>query len=89
MLSPGVWTDFLRAKWPDARELSVIVQLSAADEYEGVALRFRDIPDALPEEARAQGAMVAFPSVLYHPVEPATVGMHRSLVGWYSAPPWR
>ncbi|MGE0253524.1 MAG: 2OG-Fe(II) oxygenase [Alphaproteobacteria bacterium] len=81
--------DFLPATWPDARKLSVVVQLSAPGEYEGGTLRFRDIADALPEEARGQGAMMVFPSILYHAVEPVSVGTRCSLVGWYSGPPWR
>jgi len=73
--------DFLPATWPDARKLSVVVQLSVTDEYQGGMLRFRDIGDALPEEARGQGAMTAFASILYHAVEPVIAGTRRSLVG--------
>lgn len=81
--------DFLPATWPDSRKLSVVVQLSAPDAYEGGDLRFRDLPDDLPAEAREQGAMIVFPSILYHAVVPVTAGTRRSLVGWYSGPPWR
>ena len=81
--------DFLPATWPDARKLSVIVQLSAPDEYEGGTLRFRDVGNELPPWACERGTVMMFPSILYHAVEPITAGTRRSLVGWYSEPPWR
>ncbi|MGE0256796.1 MAG: 2OG-Fe(II) oxygenase [Alphaproteobacteria bacterium] len=81
--------DFLPATWPDARKLSVVVQLSSPDEYEGGTLRFRDLADPLRKEAREQGTVIVFPSILYHAVEPVSVGTRCSLVGWYSGSPWR
>ena len=68
------------------RKLSVSVQLSAPQSYDGGDLEF---PDVVGPVTRAQGAAVVFPSYLRHRVTPITRGERWSLVGWFVGPPWR
>ncbi|MGH7744913.1 MAG: 2OG-Fe(II) oxygenase [Candidatus Dormibacteria bacterium] len=70
------------------RKLSLIVQLSAPDEYEGgdVELMYKQQAEVL---SRDQGIVYAFPSWMLHRVMPVTAGTRRSLVVWLSGPRWR
>jgi PKHD-type hydroxylase len=70
------------------RKLSLSVQLSAADAYEGGDLEFhlRGL-DAV--KMRQQGTMIAFPSYLEHRVTPVVRGERYSLVAWVDGPPYR
>lgn len=70
-----------------ARKLTVIVQLSAPDDYEGGELHVFDSgPTSLPRE---RGAILAFPSFTPHRVTPVTRGLRRSLVLWATGPAFR
>ena len=63
------------------RKVSVTIQLSDSDEYEGGDLEF--LRGATPEQApRGKGVAVLFPSYLLHRVTPLTGGTRRSLVLW-------
>ncbi len=70
------------------RKLSISVQLSEADEYEGGDLQFlgNDTPINAP---RHKGTAIIFPSYIYHRVTPVTSGLRKSLVGWIAGPPYR
>ena len=63
------------------RKLSLIVQLTDEDDYEGGAVELlsghKEI--VLP---RARGTMCIFPSYLLHRVQPVLRGTRMSLVGW-------
>jgi len=69
------------------RKLSVTVQLSGADEYEGGDFSFSECqsPD---ERAKEKGTVLVFPSYLQHAVQPVTSGTRRSLVAWFEGPRW-
>ena len=70
-----------------ARKLSMSLQLSGPDEYEGGRLEFSSL---LPgEEARRVGTAVFFPSYLAHRVHPVQSGVRRSLVAWAYGPAFR
>jgi PKHD-type hydroxylase len=69
------------------RKLSLTIQLSAADDYQGGDLQFHGAAE-MPA-ARAQGTAVAFPSYLAHQVSPVTRGLRRSLVAWAYGPAFR
>ena len=63
------------------RKVSLTVQLSDSDEYEGgnfEMLTGRDIKTA----SRGKGAVVVFPSYILHRVTPITKGKRRSFVLW-------
>jgi len=74
------------------RKLSVSVQLSDGDEYEGGEFEFRDPGEDNKVETidglRARGSVVIFPSFVLHRVTPVTAGVRRSLVGWVLGPPF-
>ena len=69
------------------RKLSLTIQLSAPDEYQGGNLEFHGAAE-MPA-ARAQGTAVSFPSYLAHQVSPVTQGLRRSLVAWAYGPAYR
>jgi len=70
------------------RKLSLSVQLSAADAYEGGDLEFH-LSGLDHVKMRQQGTLIAFPSFLEHRVTPVTRGERFSLVGWVDGPPYR
>ena len=70
------------------RKLSITIQLSAPEDYEGGKLfvQFSDEPDALPTD---QGKLLAFPSYVLHEVQPVTKGTRYSLVAWVTGKPFK
>ncbi len=75
------------------RKLSVTVQLSHPDDYEGGDFQIKnffghELTDNA-EQLRNRGTIVVFPSFLVHQVVPVTKGTRYSLVQWYSGPDWR
>ena len=73
---------------PFSRKISVVLQLSAPEEYEGGQFEFLDCPDP-GDSFRPQGSILLFPSFLQHRVLPVTKGLRRSLVTWVEGPRWR
>jgi len=69
------------------RKLSISVQLSRPEDYEGgdLELLFRPEPHALE---RARGTIIAYPSFAVHRVAPVTRGTRWSLVAWIEGPRW-
>ena len=70
------------------RKLSITVQLSDPDEYEGGDLQFminQDIYTATKEK----GTAIIFPSFALHRVTPITKGCRKSIVGWIGGAPYR
>jgi PKHD-type hydroxylase len=71
-----------------ARKLSMTIQLSDPDDYEGGDLEFM-INQKIVKAPRAKGTIVIFPSFIIHRVTPITKGTRQSIVGWVSGPPYR
>ena len=69
------------------RKISVTVQLSSPDEYEGGDLEF-NIGRRLTAQ-RHQGDAVIFPSFYLHRVTPVTKGTRKSFVLWVGGEPYR
>ena len=69
------------------RKLSIVIQLSDENEYEGGNFEFKEM--GTPEGIRAQGSVLVFPSYLVHRVSEITKGTRRSLVNWIEGPRWR
>lgn len=72
---------------PFDRQLSVCVQLSHRNSYEGGDFRIN--PSGTKETIRDFidiGDMIIFPSELYHKVTPVTEGIRYSLVTWWVGP---
>lgn len=73
------------------RKLSITIQLSEEDEYEGgeFCIQAADSLLKLGPEAKQIGTVIAFPSYIYHQVLPVTKGSRKSLVSWVLGPRWR
>lgn len=87
--SPGghyTWHNDLGTGLFSARKLSMTIQLSDADEYEGGELELMVSSEPAPKEI---GSLIVFPSYLEHRVKPVTSGLRRSLVGWVSGPAFK
>ncbi len=70
------------------RKLSVTIQLSDPNDYEGGHFEFGEVEQPLPE-SRDKGTVLVFPSYLQHRVAPVTSGVRKSLVAWFHGPRWR
>ncbi len=71
------------------RKLSMTVQLSDPDDYNGGDLEFMIATHNAGENQRKQGAAVIFPSFLEHRVTTVTKGSRWSIVVWICGPPFR
>lgn len=80
--------DPLNWKVPHNRKLSVVLQLSDPDEYEGGELKLYTShePTTIKKE---KGLVVSFPSYTLHEVTPVTRGERYSLVAWVHGPAFR
>lgn len=68
------------------RKLSVVVQLSEPESYEGGELEFFNYPEKV---SKGLGDLVVFPSFQFHRVTEVTKGQRYSLVAWISGPSFR
>lgn len=69
------------------RKLTVIVQLSDGDDYDGGNLVIQNY-ETLQVMPRKRGTIIIFPSFLLHRVEPVTRGIRNSLVTFAYGPPF-
>tara|TARA_Y100000590_G_scaffold269472_1_gene302590 strand:- start:4317 stop:4961 length:645 start_codon:yes stop_codon:yes gene_type:complete len=70
------------------RKMSLTVQLSDSEDYEGGDLQLRFGKEPIIGR-RDLGTMTMFPSYTLHRVTPVTKGTRYSLVGWISGPPFK
>jgi PKHD-type hydroxylase len=70
------------------RKLSISVQLSGPDEYEGGELQFMNNHKII-SAPKTKGTAIIFPSYALHRVTPITSGCRKSIVGWIAGPPYR
>lgn len=70
------------------RKLTLVVQLSGPDVYEGGTLELRPGTAATTAD-RTQGSAIAFPSFTLHRVIPVTAGTRHSLTIWAHGPAFR
>jgi len=71
------------------RKVSICVQLTEPDEYEGGDFSFRYLEQPDAEAIKKRGTVLCFLSYHYHAVSPIESGERKSLVGWYEGPEWR
>jgi PKHD-type hydroxylase len=74
------------------RKLSVSVQLSDPDTYEGGELEMQGLAKGheLPQNVlRKRGTVIVFPSFCVHRITPVTKGTRKSLVAWVEGKKWR
>lgn len=77
--------DFHRNSGYD-RKLSVVIQLSDPNDYEGGDFRFEECETP---QFKTRGSVLVFPSYWRHMVSPVTEGTRHSLVAWIEGPRWR
>lgn len=70
------------------RKLSLVMQLSSPEDYEGGILELKTSKNDLQVE-RKRGLITVFPSYQLHRVTPVTSGTRLSLVAWISGPKFR
>lgn len=80
------WHLDIGADVTSGRKLSISVQLSDDDSYEGGDLEFLNINVQKPP--RSVGSITVFPAYLPHRVKPVTRGIRRSLVAWIHGNPF-
>jgi len=73
---------------PRRRKLSLVLQLSAPEDYQGCELQIH-ASTRIDTAPRTRGTLIAFPSYTLHRVTPITAGLRRSLVMWCSGPRFR
>ena len=69
------------------RKISLSVQLSSPDSYEGGELEFF-YTNKTKQVEKTQGGVIAFPSFIMHRVTPVTKGVRYSMVAWVVGPRW-
>jgi len=70
------------------RKLSLVLQLSSLDEYEGGDLEIMNSSE--PQQVRKEkGLITLFPSYTLHRVTPVTKGTRKSLVVWIAGPAFK
>ncbi len=70
------------------RKISIVVQLSSPEEYEGGEFEIFVQKDVI-EFPKKKGSVVLFPSYYMHRVSPVTAGERKSLVLWVTGVPFR
>ena len=71
------------------RKVSITVQLSEPDEYEGGNLELWGGADSITTAFRGKGSVFIFPSYMMHRVTPVTKGVRKSLVLWVGGSHYR
>jgi PKHD-type hydroxylase len=81
---------FWDSQIPYDRKISVVIQLSDPNEYEGGKFELDyQYPQPNIEDLNPKGSVFVFPSFLSHRVTPVTSGTRRSLVSWVEGPSFR
>jgi len=81
--------DFINENCELIRKLSVVVQLSNPEDYEGGNLQLLDEAGNSYIAPRKRGTVIVFDSRTQHRVLKVTKGVRKSLVGWVVGPRWR
>lgn len=81
--------DFINENCELIRKLSVVVQLSDPDDYEGGNLQILDEANNSYIVPRKRGTVIVFDSRAQHRVLKVTKGTRRSLVSWVVGPRWK
>lgn len=71
------------------RKMSMVVQLSNENDYEGGELNFFYGENEKQIAKKSQGSVIVFPSFILHQVKEITKGTRYSLVSWVGGPPFR
>lgn len=83
------WHQDMGGELCSTRKLSLSVQLSASESYDGGDLVLFGAGEVPMTDCRAQGDAVLFASHAPHKVEPVTRGIRYALVAWIAGPQFR
>lgn len=83
------WHQDIGPGLPSRRKVSITVQLSDADEYEGGDLDIWQGGQSVQSAPRGAGVVVVFPSYMMHRVTKVTKGTRRSFVLWVGGEHYR
>ena len=70
------------------RKVSMSIELTPSDQYEGCQLSFPDAKGGICFPNSEQGDITMFPSWHSHKVSPITSGVRRALIVWFHGPFW-
>ena len=76
------WHQDLGPGTSSQRKISITVQLSSHEEYEGGVMEMWSGGKHLVAASKAKGSVFAFPSYMMHSVTPVTKGTRKSFVLW-------
>jgi PKHD-type hydroxylase len=82
------WHMDLSTRQPIPRKLSLSIQLSDPDDYEGCDLQFYG-HHQLETAPRTRGTAIVFPSYILHRVTPVISGTRKALVAWAGGPKFK
>jgi PKHD-type hydroxylase len=85
----GLAQDYLNEKIELIRKLSIVVQLSNPEDYEGGNLQIMSEDGSSYLAPRRRGTVIVFDSRAQHRVLKVTKGVRKSLVGWVCGPRWK
>ena len=85
----GLAQDYLNEKIELIRKLSLVVQLSDPEDYEGGNLQIMAEDGKSYFAPRKKGTIIAFDSRAQHRVTKVTKGVRKSLVLWVVGPRWK
>lgn len=71
------------------RKISLVLQLSDPNDYEGCDFEFFEVQNPEPKALKTRGTVICFPSYISHRVTEITKGTRHSLVAWFEGPRWR
>lgn len=81
--------DFINLNLEKVRKLSIVIQLSSPDDYEGGNLELIDGNNNRFVAPRIRGTVILFDSRTRHRVTKIRSGVRKSIVGWAIGPRWR
>lgn len=81
--------DFINLNCEKVRKLSIVIQLSSPDDYEGGNLELIDGNNNRFVAPRLRGSVILFDSRTRHRVTKVRSGVRKSIVGWAIGPRWR
>ena len=84
----NTWHSDMGLGMSSLRKLSISVQLSGPEDYDGGKLEFQVLQDEL-QHSKERGTTILFPPYMTHRVTPVTRGTRWSLVAWIMGPPFR
>jgi len=84
-----VISDFVNKNCEYVRKLSIVIQLSDPDDYEGGNLQIMDETGKSYIAPRQRGTVIVFDSRSQHRVLKVRKGLRKSLVAWIVGPRWK